>query len=443
MPTTLRCTCGASLNAANVVDGRIRCPSCKKVMRVSTRQAAAPAAADRAEGATAVGQRAPGWPILPTIAVAGAVPVLVILFTALVLGTSPGMIAAGIVILALIPLLAVAYLMMVKGRALREHKREVDLFAGLVKLILWDPTEGILLLRNKQIDFVDDNCRDGGGLRFLYPPFGQELGLRVPLTLQTVEFEDTNVYTRDSIPLFMRVMIWWRIKDLREYYLSVSQEVHQLNDRRSHSEGGTEGRGAKNSAAAQLEAAELWVAMTAEEEARAFVSGISTSLLVADQIMADLPREISEPDTDEIVPDFGHDQPRDRTDMYQTATNLLTERLHPRLREKLLPRGIEVDRVALQEVRLPEEIHQQAIEAAKAWYALIEARRQGRGEAARLQELANVIGSEAVGKSEMLKNLQGMTLYQLPRFLDDLFAQRAGSADLRLEGEPRKALPER
>ena len=54
------------------------------------------------------------------------------------------------------------------------------------------PTEGVLILKNKNIDFVDDNPDDGGGIRIIYPLLGEEVALRIPLEIQTLPFADSE-----------------------------------------------------------------------------------------------------------------------------------------------------------------------------------------------------------------------------------------------------------
>lgn len=442
MALTFRCACGATLRAdEDRVHTQVQCPACGRPVLV-------PAPAEHAETFSSRGGNdlAPNTlPLVPAILIAAAVPIVLMMLLPIVLGASVWTIAFCMWLAALVPVALVIYVLRARNRAFREHRPEIDLFGGFVKLILWDPNEGILLLKNKKIDFIDDDPRDSGGVRFIYPMLGHEVGLRVPLTVQPVEFNDEAVYTRDSVPLSMRVTLWWRIRDLKAYYLSVSQEFHGLDERgrgTTQGEGDATRRVAAASARSQLQAAERWVTMSAEEETRAFVSTISTSLLVAEQIMSQLPAAAAGPGEYQQANTWsdGAAGQDDKLSMYQTATNLLAERLLPRINEKLVPKGIEVDRVSLQEVRLPLEIHQKAIDASKAWYAVLEAQRTGRGEAARLQELAGVIGAETVGKSEMLKNLQGMTLYQLPQFLDDLFQGSGRRGERRLGRDEQRSI---
>jgi len=66
-------------------------------------------------------------------------------------------------------------LMLAKSKVLRD--KEVSLWRGYATLISWNPTEGVVILKNKQIHFVDDNPHDGGGIRVIYPLLGEELVL--------------------------------------------------------------------------------------------------------------------------------------------------------------------------------------------------------------------------------------------------------------------------
>ena len=56
-----------------------------------------------------------------------------------------------------------------KVTAIRRGDREVDLFFGWMKLVLWEANEGLLFLRNKQIGEVIYGPEQGGGMRFIYP----------------------------------------------------------------------------------------------------------------------------------------------------------------------------------------------------------------------------------------------------------------------------------
>ena len=317
-------------------------------------------------------------------------------------------------------------------------------------MVLWNPTEGILFLKNKQIDFVDSSISDGGGIRFLFPVLGQEIGLRLPLTVQTTEMENKGIYTRDSIPVDMKLTVWWRVRDLGQFFLSVGKELHKLNDAGTHvSRGdarpGFAEYGVTVESRKKLEVAESWIRVSMEEEVRRFASGMSTSLLVTEKIASPLSLEDGGQNVRQLpsqsqrqlpapaLADRPHDshQPPvtrvvdDSLGTYLTASNQLVQEMQPKLNSQLYAKGLEIDRVALQDVALPPEIRQKAIDAVAAWHGVIEARRLGEGEAARLEELCKVLGKDTVGLKEVLKNYQGTNISiggGLSGVLDTLFA---------------------
>jgi hypothetical protein len=54
--------------------------------------------------------------------------------------------------------------------------------------------------------------RRRGGTRLTFHFLGDEVKLHVPLTRQLCLFQDDQVVTRESIRLFMRLAVWWKVK---------------------------------------------------------------------------------------------------------------------------------------------------------------------------------------------------------------------------------------
>jgi hypothetical protein len=107
-------------------------------------------------------------------------------------------------------------LLVAKPLAIRDHRKSVDLFWGLLQLVLWEQNEGLVFLKNKTASEVIYGPEHGGGTRYIYPMLGDELRVRVPLTLRLTSFEDENILTRESIRIYMKVATWWRISDLQK-----------------------------------------------------------------------------------------------------------------------------------------------------------------------------------------------------------------------------------
>lgn len=325
-------------------------------------------------------------------------------------------------------------LLLAKKQVLRD--KEVDLFLGLVKLVAWDPTEGVLFLRNKSVSFVDDNLYDGGGIRVIYPVMGDELVLRVPLEIQSIEFTDENVLTREYIPLGIRGTMKWQIRNLERFYLFVSTELQSLTDRGSHHVEYPEQtvparprvqldyRGA----APKLEVARHWLTWTAEEQTRTVVAEVGTGLLVAPQIVAELsgmrqqlegPLPGGRPEGElgpvissvPMIPSSSAD--------YRSATDGLAARIQQVVTPRVEQYGMAVEQVALQEIKLPPEIRRAAVDACVASYLPLKAHGKAMARKMELQAEAEVIGAEAVGAREVVGAAPAWAIHD---FLTDWFA---------------------
>lgn len=454
MPT-FRCECGAVLHAGPEMAGeKCVCSNCRRTVRVPF----------DAPGPT--GGSAPGTGRMAGMFTVFLIAAAVFLAAGLVLAALLAhaiWIAVGAAA-ALIPVACSLRLLYAYNRAFRGHSKESDLFLGSVKLVLWDPTEGVLFLKNKAIDHVDDNPHDGGGVRFLFPVLGEELGLRVPLTLQALKFND-RVLTRDHIYLSTATTLWWKLHDLRRFYLLVSREVHGMNDRdqgrilsptalipftcpHCHASTRVDPRYAGTSgpcgrcggtiaipasaeivpAQNELRAAEHWITLTAESESRALFARASTGILVAEQIAAAIPAEMREAPRLAGPSRTALSQPSPPP-TYHSVSDLFSGQLQLTLQPKMSEYGIEISRVELQEISLPPELLAAAVDAYKASYLprkaewMAQARKlELEAEAHRLKAESDILGREAIALREVLANTNP-SFIGLPSFLEQFFGQ--------------------
>jgi regulator of protease activity HflC (stomatin/prohibitin superfamily) len=304
-------------------------------------------------------------------------------------------------------------LVLAKGKVL--GAQEVPLWNGFTKLVSWNPNEGVLFLKNKQIDFVDNNPHDGGGIRVIYQLLGEELALRVPLEIQTLSFTDTEVLTREYMPLSIQGALYWKVIDLRLFYLLISKEVHSASDKGTHSIRATGGR-------PQFEVAEYWLRSMAEEKTRTIVSRVGTGLLIADQLASDLPKAL--PGVGTLL---GVD-PQSSVG-YRSATDSLASTIKAELEASVREYGLEIHRVALQEVKLPAEIYAAAVGACKSAYLPLKAQAEAVARKLQLQAEVDVIGKDAVGMKEIAASIPALAFQEFlsPLFLD-LNRKRAAGA---------------
>ena len=289
-------------------------------------------------------------------------------------------------------------------------RKQVPLLYGLVHLIAWDPTEGVLVLRNKGVFFSDDDLHDGrGGVRFLYPVLGEELALRVPLEVQTLRFEDDNVLTREYLSLMIRGTMKWRITDINRFYLLVSRELRQTSDAGGRVRSTPTTKDEPTGDPSPPDTIELlvrsaieWLRVLAEEQTRLVVSRIGSGLLIADRLAGEVPEVKGARGTG--------------SEEFGGATAGLAEKIFTTLAQRVAEFGISIHDVSLQEIKLPEEIVQQCIAACKAAYLPTIAERQSAAKRANLKVEVDLLGREVVGTRQIV---EAAPAYALPEFIND------------------------
>jgi regulator of protease activity HflC (stomatin/prohibitin superfamily) len=310
-----------------------------------------------------------------------------------------------------------------------------------VRLIAWDPVEGVLILRNKSVAFCDDNLEDGaGGVRLLYPVLGEELALRAPLEVQTLSFRDENVLTREYLSVTIRGTMKWRIVDLRKFYLLVSRELRSTTNQNDHATVSPSTRtpivgdsGAEPAIRQLLRAAIAWMQILVEEETRSVVSRARSGLLIADKLAQELfPQPFERPHNDPQTAANGGNGIVE----WGGAADGLAGAIHDTIARRLEACGIAVDDVSLQEIKLPDEVMRECIEACKAYYLPTIAKRKAAFTMENLQAQADVIGREALAAREVVGVAPAFTL---PDFLSQYLQKRISPG---IGGAGANALPD-
>lgn len=299
---------------------------------------------------------------------------------------------------------------MLRARQQVLDRKDVPLLWGFVRLIAWDPIQGILILKNKSVSFSDDNLHDGqGGVRFLYPVLGEELVLRVPLEVQTLRFADSKILTKEYLSVSVHGTMKWRIVDIRKFYLLVSRELRSTSDVRGPvtlKQPSTPS--AHESAEVMLNSAIEWMRVIAEEQTRTVVSRAKSGLLIADRLNQEMP-EVNSSSEIAVPP-----AQRRSASEWGGATEGLASAIHDTIAQRLEGYGIAVEDVSLQEIRLPEEIVQECIAAAKAYYLPMRAQREASfkyaNRHAELSAEVELLGRENVGTRDIVGAAPAFTL---------------------------------
>jgi regulator of protease activity HflC (stomatin/prohibitin superfamily)/predicted RNA-binding Zn-ribbon protein involved in translation (DUF1610 family) len=317
-------------------------------------------------------------------------------------------------------------ILLAKTFAIQRKQKEVDLFGGLMKLILWEANEGIVLLKNKQVSEVIYGPQAGGGTQFIYPLFGEELRLRVPLTLKLTQFEDKNVLTRESTRLFVKVAFWWWIADLQKYYSVIDKRVGVADNNPADGEF-TDNAGSY--AEGPNDAAERWILTLAESCIRKLVSQTTTATVVSKNALAymHIDRTGIDGATRPAQAAVSGIHSRQMT-VHQGAEAATPENLanaiHHMLNPKVAEYGLKIDRVEIQEVRLPQELQEALDRLFRSHLLPAQSEQEAKARQIELQAVANVLGVQAVALKEVMKEFKGSTYVGgFPKFLETLFAK--------------------
>jgi len=285
---------------------------------------------------------------------------------------------------------------LMRARQLVLVQKDVSLLWGFVRLIAWDPVEGVLILKNKVITFSDDDLQDAqGGVRLLYPLLGEELALRAPLEIQTLRFEDENVLTREYLSVTIRGTMKWRIVDIRKFYLLVSRELRSTTDHGdrvslSPSTRPLSGGDATDGSTINrlLSAAIQWMRILAEEQTRFVVSRAKSGLLIADRLSQQLiaPGHAASPTS---VGAAGI-TPASASEEWGSTADGLGGAIHDTIAHRLDGYGIAVEDVSLQEIKLPQGIIDECIAAAQSYYLPLRGEREASRKVAEMIYLTDL-----------------------------------------------------
>ena len=414
-------SCGKRLGARADQAGRsYRCPGCGEVVRVPTLSAPAEPSPAVVEQAVPAGGLVAGGPPKTTgelllLLLGGWSAIVFVGLIAMFFGSIVFYFALAVIAAATF---ATAYqaLRLLSARQTVLHEKNVSLLFGMVRLIAWDPTEGVLILRDKSVSFHDDDLHDGkGGVRFIYPVLGEELALRVPLEVQTLHYSDDNVLTREYLGLKIRGTMKWRIVDIERFYLQMSRELRStreaaLADPRVVPK--LDHEPARATTAKLVDAAIEWLRGLAEEQTRLVVSRVRSGLLLADRMMSDVPEVRAAIESPAAAAEFGG------------ASEGLASAIHATLSDRLKEYGLSVVDVSLQEIGMPQAIVEQCAKACKTAYLPLMAHRQASAKHADLRAEVDVLGKEAVGAREIVSNAPA---YALGDFLTKFITARTPS----------------
>jgi membrane protease subunit (stomatin/prohibitin family) len=173
----------------------------------------------------------------------------------------------------------------------------------------------------------------------------------------------------------------------------------------------------------QLDAAELWVLTITEGYLRTLVSQVSTASLISKTATSYLHVEHKHEDRSplaQVTTDDGSPLLNGKV-----TADPLAERLRELVAAEVQEYGLEVKRIELQEVSLPEEMQKAVEETRSSMLLPVRKAQEARADQIELQARVDVLGIEAVSVNEAMKNLQGANIFG-GDVLGTLLSQRTG-----------------
>lgn len=275
-----------------------------------------------------------------------------------------------------------------KARAIRSGSKRVPLFGGFADIVLWDPGETVVILKNKLLQTIQDTVivngapKSVGGIRTISAWRGEEYKGRLTSKTKLYAWQSEAIHTSDGVPVTFRLGIWWRIANPTDYVSRVSAEFHTED---AHE------RDALDSAA------EVWLERFTAGTLREQVSKLRLETLIS-------------PDAWSVIRLEGsHDG------------GILTfagqiEHTKDELNRKISHYGLSIERIEVQKLDPPQDI-QETLEAVrrKTFEPLIADKeaaalkiRKGAEseiELAHLRGLADIIGKDGVRTKEILREV--------------------------------------
>ncbi len=244
-----------------------------------------------------------------------------------------------LMIAAICALLVWFYLKTATMKAIRSNAKDALLFGGMVQLVLWEQNEGIIILRNMRISRTIHKSK--GGSLYIYPFRGDSIGIRVPLTLRSLQWESSTLVTCESLQISFRGTIGWRVNDLPKYMY----ELESIRNMASLSRN-----------VGPDESAELWFRALIESTLRPAVARTR----VVDLITSQPGHYLSTVGTWQGVQDSEYRRPN------TTPENIASE-LVGKLNAAVNNYGLVVERVEIQEAQLSQHIQDAINRAWSSW----------------------------------------------------------------------------
>ena len=233
-----------------------------------------------------------------------------------------------------------------KYKAIREGKLRRRYWFGTKELILWEPGEAVVLLKDKKLVAMVDAT---GGYTSISAWAGQEYKGRITYKTQMMKYTSDTIHTSDGIPISLELGILWQIQNPNTYVSRIAADYHEDGTHEGQPRGYTDDPQVEKYYDRKLmEAAEKWIRLLAGSTLREYICELPVARVISPVVQAYIDRYF-QPSADSTLEgsrgqEFDHRMP----------TKLEGARVA--LNEKTMKYGICVEELKVIKPNLPQNL---------------------------------------------------------------------------------------
>jgi regulator of protease activity HflC (stomatin/prohibitin superfamily) len=285
-----------------------------------------------------------------------------------------------------------------KYKAIRSGQLRVPYSWGTKELILWEPGEAVVLLRNKKLVAMVDAT---GGYTSISAWKGEEYKGRITYKTQMMKYTSDTIQTSDGVAVNLELGIFWQIGNPNDYVQRIAADYHEDGIHQGSPRNYTDDpRGEKYYDRKLTETAEKWIRLLAGSSLREHLCRLSAAKLISPSVQA-------------YIQEYYGSAPQ----LSENAQHLMPttlESAQEALSAKLVRYGIRIEKLEVNELKLPRTLQdkletvrlsflQPAQAAAETEAKKIDKRGLNEAQLEALRGLAGIIGKNNVAKIEFLK----------------------------------------
>jgi hypothetical protein len=274
-------------------------------------------------------------------------------------------------------------------RGIRTGATRSPYWGGNAEWIFWEPGESVVLLQHKRLVPMMD---PQGGYKTISSWKGQEYKGKISYKTQFSTWTSDPIITSDGLGVNLGLSVWWKIVDAGKFVSGVAADYHVGQNHYGVPASELDvATGVKQAEYWTKEAAERWIRQMAAGTLREQINQLPAEKLISPYVQAYIARG-----------------PNGESSSAATPIPNFSEQLgkvQEKLNEKTLRYGIEIERLEVQELKLPP-VYQEKLEAVRV--AFLEPTKQlalTETQKIALNGLKGVLGEETFRLIEILKHV--------------------------------------